>query len=65
SAVLGKKTGSDQKQQKATWPALCGLEEARRRQHALCEDAVAALKAFDEKAAPLRSIARYIIERDS
>jgi len=65
SAVLGKKTGSDQKQLKATWPALCGLEEARRRQHALCEDAVAALKAFDEKADPLRAIARYIIERDS
>jgi len=65
SAVLGKKTGSDQKQQKATYPALCGQEEARRRQRALCEDAVAALKAFDEKAAPLRAIARYIIERDS
>jgi geranylgeranyl diphosphate synthase type II len=65
SAVLGKKTGSDQKQLKATWPALCGLEEARKRQHALCEDAVASLAGFNEKADPLRVIARYIIERDS
>jgi geranylgeranyl diphosphate synthase type II len=65
SAVLGKKTGSDQKQQKATWPALCGLEQAQSRQRALCADAVAALAGFDEKAEPLRLIARYIIERQS
>jgi geranylgeranyl diphosphate synthase type II len=65
SASLGKETGSDEKKQKATWPALCGLAEAERRQRALCEEAVAALAAFDEKADPLRSIARYIIERDA
>jgi len=65
SAVLGKQTGSDQKQQKATWPALCGLDEARKRQSALSADAVAALAGFDEKADPLRLIAHYIIERQS
>ena len=65
SASLGKETGSDEKKEKATWPALCGLEEAGRRKRALCEEAVAALAAFDEKADPLRSIARYIIERDA
>ena len=65
SASLGKKTGSDEKQQKATWPALCGLEEATKAAGALCEEAVAALAAFDEKADPLRAIARYIIERDT
>jgi len=65
SASLGKETGSDEKKQKATWPALYGLEEAGRRQRALCGEAVAALAAFDEKADPLRSIARYIIERNA
>jgi geranylgeranyl diphosphate synthase, type II len=65
SASMGKKTGSDEKKQKATWPAVCGLEEAQRRQRSLCEEAIAALAPFDEKADPLRAIARYIIERDT
>jgi len=65
SASLGKNTGSDEKKRKATWPALCGLDEARRRQQELCAEAVAALAAFDGKADPLRAIARYIIERDT
>ena len=39
------------------------IDEARRRAEALVEDAVAALGRFDEKAAPLRAAARYIVER--
>jgi geranylgeranyl diphosphate synthase type II len=61
--TLGKTAGSDQKKKKATYPALHGIEEARRRQHALYATALAALQPFDEKADALRYIARYIIER--
>ena len=60
---LGKTAGSDQKKNKATYPALHGLEEARKKQQALYAAALNALQAFDEKAEPLRCIARYIIER--
>ena len=62
--TLGKTAGSDQNKNKATYPALHGLEEARKKQHALYADALSALHAFDEKAEPLRGIARYIIERN-
>jgi geranylgeranyl diphosphate synthase type II len=60
---LGKTAGSDQKKNKATYPALHGLEQARKKQQALYAAALNALQAFDEKAEPLRCIARYIIER--
>jgi geranylgeranyl diphosphate synthase type II len=62
---LGKTAGSDQKKNKATYPALHGLEEARKKQQALYATALNALQAFDEKAEPLRCIARHIIERNA
>lgn len=61
--TLGKPAGSDQKKQKATYPARYGIEGARKKQHALYTTALEALQTFDEKAEPLRHIARYIIER--
>jgi len=61
---IGKPVGSDQKQDKATYPRLYGLDESRRRAHAEVALAVAALEGFGEPAEPLRAIARFIIERD-
>ena len=49
---------------KATYPKLFGLDESRRRAHAEVEAALQTLADFDEKAEPLRAIARYIVERD-
>ena len=63
-AKIGKPVGSDEERDKATYPKLYGLEESRRRAHAEVEQAVEALKDFDERAFPLREIARYIVERD-
>ncbi len=63
--TLGKTAGSDQKKNKATYPALHGLEEARKKQQALYAAALNALQTFDDKGDPLRSIARYIIERNA
>lgn len=63
-ARIGKPVGSDQKQDKATYPKLFGLQESRRRAHAEVANALAALAGFGPPAEPLRAIARYIVERD-
>ncbi|MBI2344202.1 MAG: polyprenyl synthetase family protein [Deltaproteobacteria bacterium] len=63
--MLGKKVGNDLARDKATYPAMLGAEAARARMHALGAEAVDALTDFDERAAPLRALARYIIERKS
>jgi geranylgeranyl diphosphate synthase type II len=60
---LGKDIKSDSKKKKATYPLLLGMEEAKRQQKVLYQDAINALISFDKKAAPLRAIGRYIIER--
>ena len=62
-ADLGKAVGKDAAAGKATFVGLLGAEEARWRAEGLVDDAIAALSAFDEKAAPLRAVARYIVER--
>ncbi len=63
SSTLGKQVGADIKLGKATYPAVIGIEQSKRTQSKLIEDAVAALEAFDQRADPLRAIARYVIER--
>lgn len=63
-ARIGKPVGSDAERDKATYPRLYGLEESRRRAHAEVEAALAVLAGFDRRAEPLRSIARFIVERD-
>ncbi len=63
SAETGKGVGRDEKMGKATYPALFGLGESKRRARELVDKAVEALSGFDERAEPLRQIARYIVER--
>jgi geranylgeranyl diphosphate synthase type II len=63
--LLGKGTGSDAARGKITFPALLGVEASRIRAKALIGEAVASLASFDERAAPLRLIALYILERKS
>ena len=62
-ALLGKGTGSDAKRGKVTYPALVGLEASRKKAGELVESALSAIKNFDQRAEPLRMIARYIVER--
>ena len=61
---LGKQIGSDNKKGKATYPGILGMDEAIKRQTVLFRQAIDALQSFDEKANPLRGIAKLIIERD-
>ncbi|MFO7648191.1 MULTISPECIES: farnesyl diphosphate synthase [Halomonas] len=64
TATLGKASGADAARDKPTYPALLGLEGARRRAAELVEQAVAALEPLGEPAMPLAALARYMIERD-
>lgn len=61
--VMGKSVGTDHDRQKNTFPALLGLRESKRFAEELVKDALQSLNEFDNKADPLRAIARYIIER--
>ncbi len=61
---IGKSTGTDRTRGKATYPALVGIEESRKKGRELLDEALSALVSFDEKAEPLRRIARHIVERD-
>jgi geranylgeranyl diphosphate synthase type II len=63
SDIIGKGIGSDKKRGKMTYPAVFGTTESKRIQEELIDHAIEALKEFDEKADPLRDIARYIIKR--
>lgn len=63
--LLGKGTGSDAARGKVTFPALMGVEASRARAAELVGDAILSLAAFDDRAAPLRAIAGYILKRRS
>lgn len=63
--VIGKPVGSDESNKKMTWPKLYGLEQSRLKAAELIAAAIDAISGFDEKAEPLRAIARYLGERKS
>jgi len=63
SAQLGKTAGKDVATEKATWPAVFGIEQSRRDAAALIEEAFAALEPYGERADGLKSVARYLVER--
>jgi geranylgeranyl diphosphate synthase type II len=61
---LGKATGSDKDRGKTTFPAVLGLDGARKKARELLEQALTALSPFGDEAWMLRDLARYIVERD-
>ena len=63
AADLGKTPGKDARSQKATYPALHGLEAARGRARDIYEKACAALDEMGRPTGILRGIARVILER--
>ena len=62
---LGKSAGKDITAQKATYPALLGLDKARKEADRLTARARAALKPFGKAAAPLEAIADYLLKREN
>ncbi len=62
--TLGKTQGKDQADSKPTYPALLGLDGARNLLQRLHSEALDGLTMFDERAAPLRWLAEYIVARN-
>ena len=65
SAALGKTAGKDQAQQKATYPALYGLEKSRAIAADLEAKALGELSLFGERAAQLRQVGEFLVARRS
>ena len=65
TAEMGKAAGMDEKRQKATYPAVLGLEATRQWARRLVDEAVAALELFQDRAEPLRQLAQYLLVRRS
>jgi geranylgeranyl diphosphate synthase type II len=63
SAQLGKTAGKDQATEKATWPAVYGVEQSLRDAAQLVEEAFAALSPYGSRADGLKAVARYLVER--
>jgi len=63
SAALGKTAGKDIAQQKATYPAVFGLERSHEIASELSTKAIADLAPYGERAARLREIAEFLVNR--
>ena len=67
TATLGKRQGADQQLGKSTYPALLGLEQARKKARDLIDDARQSLKQLTEQSldtSALEALADYIIQRN-
>jgi len=63
SEQLGKTAGKDTAAEKATYPALFGIDESIKRADHLVETGCAQLDPFGTKAETLKSLARFLVER--
>ena len=64
SEKLGKSAGKDVAAQKATYPAVIGLEKSRAEAKRLTRQAHRELSSFDEKGETLHALANYLLERE-
>jgi geranylgeranyl diphosphate synthase type II len=63
SEQLGKTAGKDLASDKATWPAVFGIEQSRRDAARLIAEAFAELEPYGSAAAGLKAVAQYLVER--
>ena len=63
SAALGKTAGKDAAQQKATYPAVHGLERSHQIANELSTKAISELAPYADRASRLREIAEYLVHR--
>lgn len=64
SEQLGKTAGKDTRAQKATYPAIVGLEKSRKIAQQLTDRSFAALKIFKGRAEALEALAVYLLQRN-
>ena len=62
-STLGKATGADREHAKPTHPAVIGIAASQERVYLLHNEALDALVPFGERAAPLRSLAHWLLSR--
>jgi len=62
---LGKTVGKDDRQQKATYPAVHGIEASQRMAAQLVSEACEVLEPYGDRAHILQSIARYLLVRQN
>jgi geranylgeranyl diphosphate synthase, type II len=63
SAQLGKTAGKDTASDKATWPAVFGIERSQQDAQQLIADAFAELEPLGAAADGLKAVAQYLVER--
>jgi geranylgeranyl diphosphate synthase, type II len=63
SEQLGKTAGKDTASEKATYPALFGIEASVHKAEALVNGAFSELGSFGERAETLKELARFLVER--
>ena len=63
SAQLGKTAGKDTTSEKATYPAVFGIEESLRRADRLVAEGCGALDEFGEHSRTLKDLAHFLVER--
>jgi geranylgeranyl diphosphate synthase, type II len=63
SEQLGKTAGKDSVAEKATYPALFGVDESLKRAGVLVDSALASLDGFGSRADVLKDLARFLVER--
>jgi geranylgeranyl diphosphate synthase type II len=63
SAQLGKTAGKDVASDKATWPAVFGIEASRQHAEKLIAEAFAEVAPYGSAAEGLKSVAQYLVER--
>lgn len=63
SEQLGKTAGKDTASEKATYPALFGIEKSQQRADELVDEAFAELESFRARAETLKELARFLVER--
>jgi geranylgeranyl diphosphate synthase type II len=63
SAQLGKTAGKDVASEKATWPAVYGVEQSIQDAERLIIEAFAQLSSYGQKADRLKAVAQYLVER--
>jgi len=63
SEQLGKTAGKDTVAEKATYPALFGIDESINKADQLVKEAFGALDSFGDRAETLKELARFLVER--
>lgn len=62
---LGKPIGSDEKNQKSTYPSIFGLDKSKKMAQEAVDKAVCSLGVFGKEAEPLRALAKYLLVREN